>query len=221
MLNKKISIAIDGPAGAGKSTIAKKLAEILSIEYIDTGAMYRAITLKVLNEGLDPKSEEDVKAVLERTTIDFRNNHIYLDNKNVDKEIRENRVSKNVSYIAKIKEVREALVRIQQNLARTKSVIMDGRDIGTVVLPNADYKFFIVASVEERARRRYKELLEKGEKNISYEEIKREIEMRDKIDSTRDVYPLVKSEDAYLLDTTGKTVDECVEEILSIIKGDS
>ncbi|HEY8361389.1 MAG TPA: (d)CMP kinase [Tissierellaceae bacterium] len=221
MLNKKISIAIDGPAGAGKSTIAKKLAEILSIEYIDTGAMYRAITLKVLNEGLDPKSEEDVKAVLERTTIDFRNNHIYLDNKNVDKEIRENRVSKNVSYIAKIKEVREALVRIQQNLARTKSVIMDGRDIGTVVLPNADYKFFIVASVEERARRRYKELLEKGEKNISYEEIKREIEMRDKIDSTRDVSPLVKSEDAYLLDTTGKTVDECVEEILSIIKGDS
>lgn len=221
MLDRKITIAIDGPAGAGKSTIAKKVAEILSIEYIDTGAMYRAITLKVLNEGLDPKSVEDVKSVLERTSIDFRNNHIYLDNKNVDKEIRENRISKNVSYIAKIKEVREAMVKIQQSIAKTKSVIMDGRDIGTVVLPNADYKFFVVASVEERARRRYKELLEKGEKDISYEEIKSEIEMRDKIDSTREISPLVKSEDAYLLDTTGKTVDECVEEIISIIKGDN
>ncbi|NLY85881.1 MAG: (d)CMP kinase [Tissierellia bacterium] len=216
-----MTIAIDGPAGAGKSTIAKKVAEILSIEYIDTGAMYRAITLKVLNEGLDPKSVEDVKSVLGRTSIDFRNNHIYLDNKNVDKEIRENRISKNVSYVAKIKEVREAMVKIQQELAKTKSVIMDGRDIGTVVLPNADYKFFIVASVEERARRRYKELLEKGEEGISYEDVKKEIENRDRIDSTREISPLVKSQDAYLLDTTGKTVDECVEEIISIIKGDN
>lgn len=221
MLDRNITIAIDGPAGAGKSTIAKKVAEILSIEYIDTGAMYRAITLKVLNEGLDPKSVEDVKSVLGRTSIDFRNNHIYLDNKNVDKEIRENRISKNVSYVAKIKEVREAMVKIQQELAKTKSVIMDGRDIGTVVLPNADYKFFIVASVEERARRRYKELLEKDEEGISYEDVKKEIENRDRIDSTREISPLVKSQDAYLLDTTGKTVDECVEEIISIIKGDN
>ncbi|NLV88585.1 MAG: (d)CMP kinase [Tissierellia bacterium] len=221
MLDKQITIAIDGPAGAGKSTIAKKVAEILSIEYVDTGAMYRALTLKVLNEGLDPKSTEDVKSIIENTSIDFRNNHIYLDNKNVDKEIRENRISKNVSYIAKIKEVREAMVKIQQKLAKTKSVIMDGRDIGTVVLPNADFKFFVVASVEERARRRYKELIEKGEEGISYEDIKKEIENRDRIDSTREISPLVKSQDAYLLDTTGKTVDECVNEIISIIKGDS
>lgn len=221
MLDNNITIAIDGPAGAGKSTIAKKVAEILSIEYIDTGAMYRALTLKVLNEGLDPKSIEDVKSIIENTSIDFRNNHIYLDNKNVDKEIRENRISKNVSYIAKIKEVREAMVKIQQKLAKTKSVIMDGRDIGTVVLPNADFKFFVVASVEERARRRYKELIEKGEEGISYEDIKKEIENRDRIDSTREISPLVKSQDAYLLDTTGKTVDECVNEIISIIKGDS
>ena len=143
MLDKQITIAIDGPAGAGKSTIAKKVAEILSIEYVDTGAMYRALTLKVLNEGLDPKSTEDVKSIIENTSIDFRNNHIYLDNKNVDKEIRENRISKNVSYIAKIKEVREAIVKIQQKLAKTKSIIMDGRDIGTVVLPNADFKFLL------------------------------------------------------------------------------
>jgi len=220
MLNRKITIAIDGPAGAGKSTIAKKVAEILSIEYIDTGAMYRAITLKVLNEGLDPKSVEEVKCVLENTSIDFKNNHIYLDSKNVDKEIRENRVSKNVSYIAKIKEVREAMVKIQQDIARTKSVIMDGRDIGTVVLPDADYKFYVVASVEERARRRYKELIEKGEIGISYEDVKKEIENRDKIDSTREISPLKKSEDAYLLDTTGKSIDECVNEIISVIKGD-
>ncbi len=221
MLDNNITIAIDGPAGAGKSTIAKKVAEILSIEYIDTGAMYRALTLKVLNEGLDPKSIEDVKSIIENTSIDFRNNQIFLDNENVDKEIRENRISKNVSYIAKIKEVREAMVQIQQKLAKTKSVIMDGRDIGTVVLPNADFKFFIVASVEERARRRYKELLEKGETEISYEDIKKEIENRDRIDSTREISPLVISEDAYLLDTTGKTVDECVKEIISVIKGDS
>lgn len=220
MLDKNITIAIDGPAGAGKSTIAKKVAEILSIEYIDTGAMYRALTLKVLNEGLDPKSSEDVKFILENTSIDFKNNHIYLDDKNVDEEIRENRISKNVSYIAKIKEVREAMVKIQQELAKTKSVIMDGRDIGTVVLPNADFKFFVVASVEERARRRYKELLEKGEQDISYEDIKKEIENRDRIDSTREISPLIKSEDAYVLDTTGKTVEESVEEIISIIKGD-
>ncbi|NLK44650.1 MAG: (d)CMP kinase [Tissierellia bacterium] len=221
MLDNNITIAIDGPAGAGKSTIAKKVAEILSIEYVDTGAMYRALTLKVLNEGLDPKSIEDVKSIIENTSIDFRNNQIFLDNENVDKEIRENRISKNVSYIAKIKEVREAMVQIQQKLAKTKSVIMDGRDIGTVVLPNADFKFFIVASVEERARRRYKELLEKGDTEISYEDIKKEIENRDRIDSTREISPLVISEDAYLLDTTGKTVDECVKEIISVIKGDS
>lgn len=220
MLNKNITIAVDGPAGAGKSTIAKRVAKKLSIEYIDTGAMYRALTLKVLKEGLDPESVEDVISIMENTSIDFINNHIYLDNKQVDKEIRENIISKNVSYIAKIKEVREAMVKIQQKLASTKSVIMDGRDIGTVVLPNADFKFFVIASVEERARRRYKELIEKGEEKISYEEIKKEIENRDRIDSTRETSPLIKSEDAYLLDTTNKTIDECVDEIISVIKGE-
>lgn len=216
-MNKNITVAIDGPAGAGKSTVAKKMAEMLSFEYIDTGAMYRALTLKILKLGLDPMSVEDVVNTMNSTSIDFKDNHIYLDNIQVDKEIRENIISQNVSYIAKIKEVREGMVRIQQELAKTKSVIMDGRDITTVVLPNADFKFFITASVEERANRRYKELIEKGENNISYEDIKREIENRDKIDSTREIAPLTQSKDSYKIDTTNKTIDECIEEMISII----
>lgn len=218
MLNKNITIAIDGPAGAGKSTIAKKVAEALSIEYIDTGAMYRALTLKVLELGLNPMSTDDVIKAMKNTSIDFRNNHIYLDNNRVDKQIRENIINRNVSYIAQIKEVRDGMVKIQQELAKTKSIIMDGRDIGTVVLPDADYKFFLTASVEERAHRRYIELLEKGEKEISYDQIKIEIENRDRIDTTRENSPLIESKDAYRLDTTNKTIDECVEEVISIVR---
>lgn len=218
MLGKNITIAIDGPAGAGKSTIAKKVAEALSIEYIDTGAMYRALTLKVLNLGLDPQSIDKVVDTMKNTSIDFKNNHIYLDDTQVDKQIRDNVINKNVSFIAQIKEIRDGMVKIQQELAKRKSIIMDGRDIGTVVLPNADFKFFLTASVEERARRRYNELLEKGEEGISFEQIKIEIENRDRIDSTREIAPLMESKDAYRLDTTSKTIDECVEEIISIVK---
>ncbi len=218
MLGKNITIAIDGPAGAGKSTIAKKVAEALSIEYIDTGAMYRALTLKVLNLGLDPQSIDKVVDTMKNTSIDFKNNHIYLDDIQVDKQIRDNVINKNVSFIAQIKEIRDGMVKIQQELAKRKSIIMDGRDIGTVVLPNADFKFFLTASVEERARRRYNELLEKGEEGISFEQIKIEIENRDRIDSTREIAPLMESKDAYRLDTTSKTIDECVEEIISIVK---
>lgn len=217
MLTKNITIAIDGPAGAGKSTIAKKVAKTLSFEYIDTGSMYRALTLKVLQLNLDPKSEKDVINVMGDTDIDFKNNHIYLDGKQVDNEIRNNIINTNVSYIAKIKEVREGMVKIQQQLALTKSAIMDGRDIGTIVLPNADYKFFVTASVDERANRRYKELLEKGSIEISFEQVREEIVNRDRIDSTRENSPLVQSEDSYLLDTTNKTIDECVNEIISIV----
>ena len=219
MLNNNLSIAIDGPAGSGKSTIAKKISKILNMEYIDTGAMYRALTLKVLNLGLDPKSPEEVISTLKASSIDFRDNHIYLDGINVDKEIRSNIINKNVSYIAKIREVREGMVIAQQNLANTKSVIMDGRDIGTVVLTNAEFKFLITASVEERGRRRYKELVEKGEKNISLEGIQKEIEYRDNIDSNRDTSPLIQAKDAHLLDTTYMTVEEVVTKIISIVKG--
>jgi len=217
MLTKNTTIAIDGPAGAGKSTIAKKISEILSFEYVDTGSMYRALTLKVLNLNLDPEFEDDVINIMKDTVIDFKNNHIYLDGEQVDKEIRNNIINKNVSFVAKIKEVRDGMVKIQQRLALTKSVIMDGRDIGSVVIPNADYKFFVTASVDERANRRYKELLEKGEAEISLVQIRDEIVNRDRIDSTRKNSPLIQSKDSHLIDTTNKTIDECVNEIIAIV----
>lgn len=218
MIKENISIAIDGPSGAGKSTIAKIVAERLSFEYIDTGAMYRALTLKVLNENLDPSSKGDVLKVLKDTHIDFKDNHIYLDGENVDQAIRQNIINKNVSYIAKIPEVREDLVSMQRELARTKSVIMDGRDIGTVVLADADYKIFITASIDERSRRRFKELRDKGDKNISFDQVKEEMIRRDEIDSNREHSPLRQAEEAYLLDNTDKDIEECVEEIISIVK---
>jgi cytidylate kinase len=219
MFNKNISIAIDGPAGAGKSTVAKKIAEELSIEYIDTGAMYRALTLKVLQLNLNPKDENDVIAAIQNTDVDFRNNNIYLDNINVEKQIRENIINNNVSFVAKVKEIREAMVNRQRELSKMKSIIMDGRDIGSVVLPNADFKFFITATVDERANRRYKELIVKGETNISFEQIRDEIEDRDKIDMTREIAPLIQTKDAFKIDTTNLTIDECVAKIISIVRG--
>lgn len=219
MGSKRLIIAIDGPAGAGKSTIAKKVADILGIEYIDTGAMYRAFTLKVLKSNIDINNVQQVVKLLDSTRIEFKNRHIYLDGIRVDEDIRDNSISNNVSNIAKIKEVREKMVEIQQELAKSNNVIMDGRDIGTVVLPNANYKFFVTASVEERARRRYKELLLKNADNITYEQILEEIKKRDEIDSNREISPLRKSPDAYVIDTTNKTIDESVQEVISIIEG--
>lgn len=213
------SIAVDGPAGAGKSTIAKRASEVLKIEYIDTGAMYRALTYKVLEKKIDPKDTENVIEILNKTNIDFIDNHIYLDGLKVDKEIRDNKVSSNSSYIAIIKEVRDRMVFLQQRMAKEKSVIMDGRDITTVVLPNADYKFFITATVEERSKRRYMELIEKGESNITLEKIIEDIKRRDEIDSNREIAPLTKTEDSYLIDTTDKSIEECVNIIVSMVKG--
>ncbi len=218
MADKIISVAIDGPAGSGKSTISKRAAKILGFEYIDTGAMYRALTLKVLNKGLNPQNSEEVISLIENTVIDFIDNHIYLDGEMVDDSIRQNIISQNVSYVAAIRDVREAMVKIQQNMAKSKSVIMDGRDITTVVLPNADFKIFVTASVEERGRRRYKELLENGEANITLEQIIKDIERRDYIDSNREIAPLVKTQGSYLLDTTNYTIDESVDIIVSLVK---
>ena len=221
MRNEKYAIAIDGPAGAGKSTVAKKIADILNLEYIDTGAMYRALTLKVIREGKDPQNQGQVLEILKDTNIEFINNHIYLDGEIVDKDIRENNINKNVSYIAIIKEVREKMVLLQQEMAKTKSVIMDGRDISTVVLTNAEFKFFITASTKERASRRYKELMINGEKNITLEQIIKEIEKRDDIDSNREVAPLKMSEDAILINTDNLSIDEVVSEIIDIGEGGS
>ncbi|MTI67791.1 MAG: (d)CMP kinase [Firmicutes bacterium] len=214
---KNIVIAIDGPAGAGKSTIAKILAKRLNIIYIDTGAMYRAFTYKFLKNNKSIEDKEAIKEMLDNTEIDFRNNHIFLDGKIVDNEIRKNKVSKNVSNIAKIKEVREKLVLLQRKIANNKSVVMDGRDIGSNVFPDADYKFFINASAQERGTRRYKELEKKGT-SIKLENIINEIKQRDKIDSTRKLAPLTKTEDAIEINTTDLTIEETIEKVLSNIR---
>lgn len=212
-----LKIAIDGPAGAGKSTVAKKIAEKLNINYIDTGAMYRALTLKLLTHNIDINNKASVVNILKDTSIDFNKGHIFLDNKIVDKQIRNNSINKNVSNVAKVKEVRDELVKIQREIANNKSVVMDGRDIGTIVLPDANYKFYITASVDERAKRRYKELIEKGEKNITLDKIKEEIIKRDRIDSTRKFTPLTKSNDAIKIDTTNMNIEETTQFILAII----
>lgn len=210
-------IAVDGPAGAGKSTISKLIAKKLNINYIDTGAMYRAVTYKCLSEGVDVKNEEAVIEVAKRTDIDFRDNNIYLDSKVVNEEIRTREVSANVSDVAKIKEVRYLMVDVQREIGTKNDVILDGRDIGSYVFPNADYKFFLVATPEERGRRRYKELCEKGFEG-TLEEIIKDIEKRDEIDSNREFAPLKKADDAIEIDTTGLGIDEVVEAVVSKIK---
>ena len=205
-------IAIDGPAGSGKSTIAKLIAEDLGLVYLDTGAMYRLVTLKALNEGILGNLDKIVK-MLDDLRIDIKKNGFYLDDTNVSEEIRKPIVSENVSDIAAIREVREKMVDLQRKFSESKNVILDGRDIGTVVFPNADVKIFLIADAKERANRRYKELVSKGE-NVKIEDILK----RDKIDSTRKESPLKKANDAIEVDTTSKDIEEVKNEILYIIK---
>ncbi|RDY22565.1 (d)CMP kinase [Romboutsia maritimum] len=209
-------IAVDGPAGAGKSTIAKIIANNLGINYIDTGAMYRAITYKCLKNSIDINNEEEVIKIAKVTDIDFRDNNIYLDSEIVNEEIRTMEVSNNVSNVAKIKEVRYLMVDVQREIGKRNSVILDGRDIGSYVFPNADYKFYLVATPKERGSRRYKELVEKGY-DITLEEIINDIIKRDEIDSNRDFAPLVKANDAIEIDTTGKSIQNVVDEVVSKI----
>ena len=209
-------IAIDGPAGSGKSTIAKLIAKDLGLVYLDTGAMYRLVTLKALNEGILGDFEK-IKKMLDNLNIDIKENGFYLDNVDVSDEIRKPIVSENVSDIAAIREVREKMVDLQRKFSESKNVILDGRDIGTVVFPNANVKIFLVADAKERANRRYKELVKKGE-NVKIEEIYENILKRDEIDSTRKESPLVKAQDAVEIDTTFKTIEEVKEEIEKILK---
>ena len=217
-MDKKLSIAIDGPAGSGKSTVAKIVAKKLNFEYVDTGAMYRAYTYKILNHNLDPQEETSVVSLLSSTVIDFINNHIYLDGIVVNDLIRTTQINDNVSYIASFREVRLFMVHLQKKMAETKSVVMDGRDITSVVLPDADFKFFITASVEERAKRRYLELLENGV-NTNFKEVLEGIKKRDIIDSTRVESPLTQTDDSVLIDTTNLTIEETVKIITDRIKG--
>lgn len=213
---KNLVIAVDGPAGAGKSTIAKLIADKLNINYIDTGAMYRAITYKCLQNNIDINNEKEVISIAKDCEIDFKDNNIYLNGEILKDEIRTMEVSNNVSNVAKIKEVRYLMVDVQRNIGKINSVILDGRDIGSYVFPNADYKFFLVATPEERGKRRYKELVNKGY-YVNLEEIINDIIKRDEIDSNREFAPLVKADDAIEIDTTGKSINEVVQSVLSKI----
>lgn len=211
-------IAFDGPAGSGKSTIAKIISEKLGITYLDTGAMYRAVTLYFLENNVDFNDENQVKINLEKIELEFINDKLYLNNKDVSVQIREKNVNDNVSFVSSIRIVREKMVDLQRKMSGKKSVVLDGRDIGTVVFPNADYKFYITASVDVRARRRYEEELRKGISNLSLGEVKKSMENRDYIDSNREVTPLRKADDAIEIDTSDMSIDEVLEKILSYIK---
>ncbi|MEQ2628179.1 (d)CMP kinase [Peptoniphilus lacrimalis] len=207
-----MQIAIDGPAGSGKSTVAKKIAEKLNIIYIDTGAMYRAITLKL--KDIDKKYYQEA---CNNTNIEFINNKIFLDGKDVSSQIRSEEISKLTSDISKIDFVRKKLVSIQKEIAAKNSVVMEGRDITTVVLPDADYKFYLSASPEIRAKRRTLQLKEKG-LNADYEEILRDIKKRDKNDIKRENSPLKVADDAIVIDSSNLTAEESIEKILSYIR---
>ncbi|WLD91845.1 (d)CMP kinase [Alkalihalobacillus sp. AL-G] len=220
-MSKLNKIAIDGPAGAGKSTVAKMVADRLSYVYIDTGAMYRAVTLKALENDIDITDARVLEEMIKQTVIDLRKSDhgqiVLLDGKNVSEDIRLSKVTNNVSEVARHKEVRVEMVKRQKELSHEHSVVMDGRDIGTHVLPDAQVKIFLVASVEERAKRRHRENAEKGFSS-NFEQIKQEIEQRDLIDSGREVSPLKKAEDAIELDTTSMSIEEVVDAILKIVQ---
>lgn len=213
-------VAIDGPAGAGKGTVAALVAERLGLVNIDTGAMYRCVTLDCLEREIDSTQIEEIKKVLETIEIELKNENcvqtIYLNGRDVTKEIRFENINKNVAKFAAIKEVRDKVTPIQRKMGETQDIIMEGRDICTVVFPNADVKIFLDCSVEERARRRYKQNLEKNIE-CTYEEVLANIIERNKLETEREVAPLVKAEDAILLDSTNLSIDEVVNEIIRIV----
>lgn len=215
-----IQIAIDGPASAGKSTMAKLLSKRLHFVYCDTGSMYRALTYAVLTQNGNISNESDVMDILSKCDISFEfqsdGQHIFLNSKDISDKIRMPDVSDNVSTVASYKRVREAMVDEQQKIARGNNIIMDGRDIGTAVLPSAQIKFFLIASVDERAERRYKENIQKGI-NEPYDDVKKNIEERDFLDSTREFSPLVQAEDAILIDSTGLSINDVVEKMYTIV----
>lgn len=223
-MKKKPVIAIDGFSSTGKSSISKKIAKKLDLIHIDTGALYRGVTFFALENCLNDQQEIDIKSLFSKLNdihLEFRPNHqvleLYLNGKNINKEIRELRVSNNVSIVAKQPEIRDFLLDFQRNLATKGGVIMDGRDIGTVILPNADFKFFVTASPVERARRRHLELQNAGTE-ASYEEVFQNLITRDKIDSERDVAPLKQADDAILIDNTFLKKEETIALILSYIE---
>lgn len=220
-MNAHFTMAIDGPAGAGKSTVARAVARELDAIYLDTGAMYRAVGLYMLRNGTDPKNSQEVADRVGEAKVDIRyedgEQRVYLAGEDVSIAIRENEVSSAASAVSAVPAVREILVRRQQEMAKEQSVVMDGRDIGTHVLPNATLKVYLTASVEERARRRFKELQDRGEE-VPYERLLEEIKQRDWDDSHREASPLRQAEDAVLLDSSGMTREEVIEKVLFLAR---
>ncbi len=207
-----IRVAVDGPSGAGKSTIAKAIAERLSLDYIDTGAMYRAVGYKMLQQGVSLSDEAAIGRLLDTTEIDFCKGDTILDGQVISDRIRTQEISRQASDCSALAMVRRRLVQLQRKMGAQKSVIMDGRDIGTVVFPDAEYKFFITAAPEERARRRFAELMAKGSET-TFDQVLADINQRDYNDTHREVDPLRKAEDAVEIDTTDMTIEEVVEYI--------
>jgi len=219
---KYISVAIDGPSGAGKSTLARKAASILGYLYVDTGAIYRTVALSAVRAGIDPKDAPALIPTLERLDIRLEYaadglQHMYLNGEDVSEAIRVHEISQHASTVSAIPEVRAFLLELQRELARTNHVIMDGRDIGTVVLPDAQVKIFLTASPESRARRRHLELQQRGQ-DTEFDTVLRDIIKRDEQDTNRPIAPLRQAEDAVLLDTTHLNLEQSLQAILDIIK---
>lgn len=220
---KKMIIAIDGPAGAGKSTIARLAAKKLDVLYIDTGAMYRALTLKAIRRAMNCQDESALTELMRKTRIELKNNHdgsiqVFLDDEDVSLAIRKPEVARYVSDVSKAAGVRKEMLGLQRQMGLKGPCVLDGRDIGTVVFPDADKKFFLDADFKERGLRRYKELKEKGE-DIALKEVEADLKNRDTIDSTRECAPLKQAEDAIYVDTTNMSIEEVVEHILKHING--
>jgi cytidylate kinase len=216
-----ISIAIDGPAGAGKSTLSRKLAQTLGFIYVDTGALYRTVGLKFSNLGADTNLNCDIDAILSQTTVDIRfvdgEQRVFLDERDVSDEIRTPTASMMASAVSAKPPVRAFLLEMQRKLAKENNVVMDGRDIGTVVLPDAEVKIYLTASAEARANRRYKELIEKGT-NVTYKEVYDDMVQRDYNDMNREIAPLKQADDAILADTSDCNLEESLELLLKIVK---
>ena len=222
-MNKTFKIALDGPSGSGKSTIAKNLSEKLNILYLDTGAMYRAVALKALKLGVDTFDNDGVSAFLPELDLEIKYEngaqHTYLDGTDVSEKIREPQVSMAASNISSLKCVRLKMVEMQRKIAASMDCVLDGREIGSFVLPNAEYKFFVTAKPEVRAERRYKELIARGN-DVNYEELLKEIKQRDYNDSHREFAPLVQTADAVYIDTSDMTIDEVVAKVICVVKGE-